>query len=132
MEEKQVQDLAAVLPVDAAQVARFHRILQKYKTGKANLERRIIENEQWWKLRHNDAAAPNDAVSAWLCNVIMSKHADAMDAYPTCSLLAQEPSDVGQADSLGAILPVVLRHCQTAALTAASMGARSCQVSRPL
>ena len=75
MEEKQVQDLAAVLPVDAAQVARFHRILQKYKTGKANLERRIIENEQWWKLRHNDAAAPNDAVSAWLCNVIMSKHA---------------------------------------------------------
>ena len=112
MEEKQVQDLAAVLPVDAAQVARFHRILQKYKTGKANLERRIIENEQWWKLRHNDAAAPNDAVSAWLCNVIMSKHADAMDAYPTCSLLAKEPSDVGQAESLGAILPVVLRQCQ--------------------
>ncbi len=112
MEQQQVQDLAAVMPVDAAQVARFNRILQKYKAGKANLERRIIENEQWWKLRHNDAAAPNDAVSAWLCNVIMSKHADAMDAYPTCSLLAQEPSDVGQAESLGAILPVVLRQCQ--------------------
>ena len=47
MEQQQVQDLAAVMPVDAAQVARFNRILQKYKAGKANLERRIIENEQW-------------------------------------------------------------------------------------
>ena len=26
--------------------------LQKYKEGKANLEQRIVENEQWYKLRH--------------------------------------------------------------------------------
>ena len=28
------------------------QILEKYKQGKANLEQRIIENEQWWKMRH--------------------------------------------------------------------------------
>ena len=27
-------------------------ILRKYKSGKANLERRVVENEQWWKMRH--------------------------------------------------------------------------------
>ena len=26
--------------------------LNKYKEGKANLEKRIVENEQWYKLRH--------------------------------------------------------------------------------
>ena len=28
--------------------------LEKYKAGKASLEQRIIDNEQWWKLRHYD------------------------------------------------------------------------------
>lgn len=27
-------------------------VLNKYKQGKANLEKRIIANEQWWKLQH--------------------------------------------------------------------------------
>lgn len=100
------------IPIDAAQVRQFDRILHRYKAGKTNLERRIIDNEQWWKLRHNDGKTPQDAVSAWLCNVIMTKHADAMDAYPTCSLLPQEAGDLNAARQLSAILPVVLRQCQ--------------------
>ena len=34
------------------QVQKAQQILNKYKEGKANLEQRIVENEQWFKLRH--------------------------------------------------------------------------------
>ena len=33
-------------------VAKAISTLQKYKDGKANLEERVIQDEQWWKLRH--------------------------------------------------------------------------------
>ena len=26
--------------------------LKKYKDGKQNLEQKIVENEQWWKMQH--------------------------------------------------------------------------------
>ena len=34
-------------------------ILKKYKQGKANLEKRIIDNEQFWKMRHWEQMAKN-------------------------------------------------------------------------
>ena len=34
------------------QVQEAHQTLLKYKQGKANLEKRIVDNEQWYKLRH--------------------------------------------------------------------------------
>lgn len=34
------------------EVLKATQTLQKYKEGKANLEKRIIDNEQWYKLRH--------------------------------------------------------------------------------
>ena len=58
-------------------------ILRRYKQGKQNLERRIIADEDWWKLRQwrqfSDKGNPNDdrPASGWLFNVIMGKHADA-------------------------------------------------------
>ena len=106
------KDTQTAAPVGVSQLREFARILSRYKAGKTNLERRIIDNEQWWKLRHNDGAGASDAVSAWLCNVIMTKHADAMDAYPTCSLLPQEARDLDTARQLSAVLPVVLRQCR--------------------
>ena len=63
-------------------------ILRRYKQGKQNLERRIIADEDWWKLRQwrqfSDKGNPNDdrPASGWLFNVIMGKHADAVAAYP--------------------------------------------------
>lgn len=95
-------------------IRKLNKILQEYKAGKANLERRIIDNEQWWKLHHNDwqADGPVDGTSAWLSNVIMSKHADAMDAYPTCSCLPHEPGDQQEAQMLSSIIPVVLRQAK--------------------
>ena len=42
--------LAQVIGREQVQAAQ--QILNRYKEGKANLERRIVENEQWYKLRH--------------------------------------------------------------------------------
>lgn len=94
------------------QIRKLNKILQDYKSGKANLERRIIDSEQWWKLHHNDWQndGPVDGTSAWLSNVIMTKHADAMDAYPTCTCLPHEPGDQQEAQMLSSIIPVVLRQ----------------------
>ncbi len=95
-------------------IRKLNKILHEYKAGKANLERRIIEAEQWWKLHHNDwhDAEPVNGTSAWLSNVIMTKHADAMDAYPTCTCLAHEPGDQQEAQMLSSIIPVVLRQAK--------------------
>lgn len=38
--------------VGEEQLRRANSILRKYKSGKTVLEQKIIENEQWWKLRH--------------------------------------------------------------------------------
>ena len=38
--------------IGAAEVRAATEILKKYKQGKAHLEQRIIDNEQFWKLRH--------------------------------------------------------------------------------
>lgn len=89
--------------------------LSKYKTGKARMERRIIENEQWWKMRHWNHIKERGTTelktkSAWLVNVILSKHADAMDAYPEPNFLPREASDEAQAKILSSIVPVVLQN----------------------
>ena len=34
------------------EVRRAAELLKNYRQGKVNLERRIIDNEQFWKLRH--------------------------------------------------------------------------------
>ena len=58
------------------EIARAVRLLEKYREGKRNLERRIIDNEQWFKLRHweqaGKSANPGDPepTSAWLLNCI--------------------------------------------------------------
>lgn len=41
-----------VQPIGAEQLKKFTAVLEKYKTGKSNTERRILASEQWWKLRN--------------------------------------------------------------------------------
>ena len=96
----------------------FTAQLQKYKTGKASLERRVVSAENWWKLRNrfeerrgglgDDGGYRSE--SGWLHNVIVSKHADAMEAYPEPLILPREPGDREQARLLSAILPCVLEQ----------------------
>ena len=97
------------------QVQKAGTILQKYKEGKANLEKRIVDNEQWYKVRHwecmrdkTDAVQPT---SAWLFNCIANKHADAMDNFPSPNILPREEGDKAEAEMLTSIIPVVLDQC---------------------
>ncbi len=108
----------ARLPIGKEEITKATQILQKYRQGKTNLENRIIENEEYWKLNHWEQMQPrhlnpNDPrpASAWLFNSINNKHADAMDNYPEPSVLPREMSDKEAAKNLGEILPVVLERC---------------------
>ena len=88
-------------------------ILKKYKEAKATLENRIIDNEQWFKMRHWEqlrASKGNENASAWLFNSIANKHADAMDNFPAVSVLPREASDTRAAEILTQILPVVFER----------------------
>ena len=86
--------------------------LNKYKEGKANLEQKIIDNEQWYKLRHwecmRDKKEDVQPASAWLFNSIANKHADAMDNFPSPNVLPREEGDKAEAEMLTSILPVIL------------------------
>ena len=103
------------------ELRRANDILKTYKAGKTRLEQRIIDNEQFWKLRHweqmekegqgGNSGDPQPA-SGWLVNCILSKHADAMDCYPAPTVLPREPDDRQEAQRLSRILPVVLKKNQ--------------------
>ena len=89
--------------------------LQKYKEGKHNLELRIVENEQWFKLRHWECMRKSETnqvepSSGWLFNAIANKHADAMDNYPSPNVLPREEGDKAEAEMLSSIIPVILEQ----------------------
>lgn len=96
------------------EIAKATSILQEYKRGKANLERKVIENELWWKLRHweiiRKEKEDTEPTSAWLFNSIANKHADAMDNYPEPNVLARALDDEETAHQLSTVLPVILEQ----------------------
>jgi len=104
--------------VDEKKLQELTQILQKYKTGKASLERRVVSAENWWKLRNESEERKNTdffdggfrSKSGWLHNVIVSKHADAMEAYPEPNILPREPGDEEEARKLSSIIPVVMEQ----------------------
>ena len=101
--------------VGEEQLRRANSILRKYKSGKTVLEQKIIENEQWWKLRHwryIKGGNENDfkTTSAWLFNVIINKHADGIEAYPEPCILPREEGDKKEAERLSCIIPAVLEQ----------------------
>ena len=113
------EQAVTTLPVDEKRLLDFDRILEKYKAGKKRLEARVVSAENWWKLRNESEAKKQDGIgwensfrakSAWLHNVIVSKHADAMEAYPEPLVLPREPGDKQQAKMLSSVLPVVLEQ----------------------
>lgn len=99
-------DRRAVTEIEIRQAADF---LRKYKKGKANLEEKIVENEQFWKLRHWESRAKGrKPATAWLWSAIVGKHADMENAYPTPSFLPRAKDDEEEAKRLSAIVPVIL------------------------
>ena len=108
-----------VQPIGTEQLKKFMQVLEKYKAGKSQTENRILASENWWKLRNTTeeqkvtsigADGGFTATSGWLHNVIVSKHADAMEAYPEPNILPREEMDKGEAQKLSAIVPCVLEQ----------------------
>lgn len=104
--------IALAAPIGKEAVQKANEILQRYKQGKANLENRIVDNEQWYKIRHweqmRDKKQQVQPSSAWLFNCIANKHADAMDNFPAPNILPREEGDKGEAQKLSSIIPVIL------------------------
>lgn len=120
----------AEVPVDSQAETRAERIgkkqineaiqtLKDYKDAKRNFESRIVEEEQWWRLRHwdvirgqkenKDGERP-EPTSAWLFNSLTGKHADIMDNYPQPNVLPRERADEQDAKTLSSILPVIFER----------------------
>ena len=99
--------------IDKKAIQKAAETLKKYKDGKRKFEDRIVEEEQWWKLRHWDVIRDGqeqdraEPISAWLFNSISAKHADIMDNYPEPNVLPRERGDEQSAKVLSSILPVI-------------------------
>ena len=105
--------------IGAEQLQKFTQILEKYKGGKTATENRIVASENWWKLRNSveeqkETETGKDggfkSVSGWLHNVIVSKHADAMESFPEPNMLPREQQDVEEAQRLSDIIPCILEQ----------------------
>ena len=101
------------------QVKKLTQILEKYKSGKVQTENRIVASENWWKLRNTSEEKRETNVgkdgsftsrSGWLHNVIVSKHADAVEAYPEPNVLPREPDDRPESTILSSIIPCILEQ----------------------
>ena len=119
MDERMIpQPLERAAVIDKEKLQKLTQTLQKYKSGKARLERRVVAAENWWKLRNGVEERKNTELndggfrskSGWLHNVIVSKHADAIEAYPEPNILPREPDDEQEAKSLSSIIPVVMEQ----------------------
>ena len=106
-------DVPAVAKIGEEQIAKAIATLVEYKKGKANLEKRIVENEQFWKMRYWDGFKDDSvakASSGWLVNVVLNRHADAMDNYPEPNCLPRAADDQDEARTLSKVLPVILEQ----------------------
>ena len=108
---------AAETVIGPEEVAKAGEILQRYKTGKAALDKRIIENELWFRLGHwknyqnKMMEGKPQPSSGWLFNSIANKHADAMDNYPEPNVLPRAADDEETARTLSKVIPAVLEQC---------------------
>ena len=93
-------------------IEKAYALFKKYRKARTSLTDRIIQNEQWYKLRHTQPMSTDRYVpaSAWLFNSLAVKHADAMEAMPMPYVSAREPSDTESAKALSKLLPVILER----------------------
>lgn len=97
-------------------------VLNKYHSGKATLEARVIDNEEYYRLLHNGiergrpragkgyAKGKYRRNTAWLFTTIANKLADYMDNYPEATVLPREAGDEAAAKQLTAVIPAILER----------------------
>lgn len=106
-------------PIGREQLMQFTTTLRRYAAGLHRTKARIIAAENWWKLRNTTEEQRTTLIgsdggfvskSGWLHNVIVNKHADAMESYPEPNVLPREAGDRGEAQILSAIIPCILEQ----------------------
>ena len=101
-------------PVGRKQLASARETLDRYRAALWPRRRKMMENEAWWQMRSlpmtGSIRRDTDSVSGWLFNCVANKHADAMDSFPTLSVLPREPGDEEAAQILSRVLPVILEQ----------------------
>ena len=117
-----VEDIAMGKAIGKKEIAKAIETLKKYKEGKQTLEDTIVENEQWFRLRHwevmrqksgsqkADKGNRPEPKSAWLFNSLMNKHSDFMDNYPEPNILPRQMDDKEVAKTLSDVVPVILER----------------------
>ena len=119
IEQKPTTPAGGAAMIGPDQLKTFLKVLKEYKSGKTRTEMRIVASERWWKLRNSEEEEKKTnigkdggykSVSGWLHNVLVSKHADAMEAYPEPNILPRESGDRGEARKLSAIIPCILEQ----------------------
>ena len=106
------------LPIGEQQLLDFTKVLEEYNKGLKQTKSRIISSENWWKLRNDGEEEKQSEVkdngfkskSGWLHNVLVSKHADAMEAYPEPNILPREEGDKAEAKMLTSIIPCIFEQ----------------------
>ena len=115
--DAQTGNMPVMTAIGEEQLREFTLILREYNSGLHLTKERIISSENWWKLRNTREEQKETNVgqdgafaarSAWLHNVIVSKHADAMEAFPEPIFLPREASDRQEAKMLSAVVPCIL------------------------
>ena len=92
--------------------------LEDYKSKRSVTERRIINNQEWWRMRNwsedDTGATPGEIKpsSGWLFSMLLSKHADAMDSFPAPNALPRAADDENAAKKLNSIIPCILDDCR--------------------
>lgn len=86
----------------SAELVSAKATLAAFKRGKREIEERLMRERRVW----GDVYS-SDGSSSWIFNSIVNKHADIIDAIPTCTCLPREKRDEAVADALTKIIPVI-------------------------
>lgn len=100
--------------IEKKDIENAETVRKKYADGKKNLENRIIDEEQAWRLQRwqgyegKTPKMPSSAPYMW--NAIVTRHADMMDNLPKATFLPREPSDEKAAEACSSVVPVILER----------------------
>lgn len=106
-------------PIGEEQLRQFTDVLKEYQGALTHTKSRIVASENWWKLRNTVEEQKESTIgtdgsftskSGWLHNVIVAKHADAMESYPEPNILPREVGDRAEAQKLSSIIPCILEQ----------------------
>lgn len=108
-------------PIGKDEIAKAKGILQRYIANKKRFDERFRENYELYNLllESNGVRDGSDALTELIpetigaqgLNVIMNKHADAMDNYPEPILLPRSEDDEQTAKELTGVVQTILEQC---------------------